>query len=104
VVDISKAYGMLLSRDSLKTLNRYMSIEFSHMWLPWRGKANYIEIEREPRLKDLNTKYNDTNELQSSEVELDIYALEVNNGVQTIPQSSDAHLTKKGHSRIKFGH
>jgi hypothetical protein len=95
VVDIPEAYGMLLSRDWSKTLNGYMSTDFYHMWLPWRGQANQIGIEREPRLKDLITEYNNTNEVQSSEAELGIYAFEVNNGVQTVPQSSDAHLTKE---------
>jgi hypothetical protein len=41
------------------------------------------------------TKYNNTNEVQSSKVELGIYALEVNIGVQIVPQSNDAHLTKE---------
>lgn len=56
VVDIPEAYGMLLSRDWSKTLNGYMYTYFYHMWLPWRGQANQIGIEREPRLKDLITE------------------------------------------------
>lgn len=32
------------------------------MWLPWRGVANQIRIESEPRLKLMITEYNQSNE------------------------------------------
>jgi len=44
-VDIMDVYGILLSRDWSRSLNGYMTINFLHMWLPWRGVANQI---REP--------------------------------------------------------
>lgn len=48
VVEIPDTYGMVLSRVWSKTLNGYMDIDFSHMWLRWKGVPNQIRIEREP--------------------------------------------------------
>lgn len=32
------------------------------MWMPWKGVANQIRIESEPRLKLMITEYDQTNE------------------------------------------
>lgn len=55
VVEITNTYGMLLSRNWSKDMNGYISTNWSHMWLPWRGIANQISVESEPRLKQIIT-------------------------------------------------
>jgi hypothetical protein len=51
VVDIPKAYGLLLSRDWSEKLNGYFSTDWAHLWLPLNGYANMIRIDRERYLK-----------------------------------------------------
>lgn len=38
VVDILKAYGLLLSRDWSPKLDGYFAIDWTHMWFPYKGK------------------------------------------------------------------
>jgi hypothetical protein len=47
VVDIPKSYGLLLSRDWSEKLNRYFSTDWAHLWMPLKGHANMIRIDRE---------------------------------------------------------
>ena len=95
VVDIPDAYGMLLSHYWSRTLNGYMSTYFSHMWLPWRGLANQIIREREPRLKELITEYNRVNEILFIEPELGIDTIEVGKEVKNeVPMVSPPSQTE----------
>ena len=63
VVDIPEAYGVILSRDWSAKLNGYFSIDWSHLWLPYKGQPNKIKVEREHYMKHTVTDLNDTNEL-----------------------------------------
>lgn len=76
VADIPETYGMLLSRDLIKNLGGYLALDFSHMWLSWKGIPNQIRIESEPRLKDIITKYDCLNELAYFETEMGVYKQE----------------------------
>ena len=37
VVNIPKAYGVILSKDWSAKLNGYFVIDCSHLWLPYKG-------------------------------------------------------------------
>ena len=45
IADIPEFYGLILSRDWSAKLNGYISTDYSHMWLPYKGKPNQIKIE-----------------------------------------------------------
>jgi len=47
VVDIPKAYGLVLSRDWSAKLNGYFATDWSHVWLPFKGQPNKIKVDRE---------------------------------------------------------
>ena len=47
IVDIPKFYGLILSRDLYEKLHGYISTNWSHMWLPYKGKPNQFKIDRE---------------------------------------------------------
>ena len=47
VVNIPEAYGVILSRDWLAKLNGYFAIDYSHLWLPFKGQPNKIKVDRE---------------------------------------------------------
>jgi hypothetical protein len=55
VVNIPEAYGLLLSRDCSKKINRYFSMDWAHLWLPLKGYKNMIRIDRETYLKYMVT-------------------------------------------------
>ena len=57
VADIPEAYGLVLSRDWLAKLNGYFSLEWSHLWLPYKGSPNQIKILREPQMKHNVTQF-----------------------------------------------
>jgi len=42
VVGIPEAYGLLLSKDWSNKLEGYFATEWSHMWLPYKGRRNQI--------------------------------------------------------------
>ena len=54
---------MLLSRDWSVMPNGYFSTDWSHLWLPFNGKLNQIEIDREGYMNHVVTDLNDANEL-----------------------------------------
>jgi hypothetical protein len=56
VVDILNNYGFLLSRDWYAKLQGYFSMDWSHLWLPYKGKPNHICVKNEAHLKDTVTK------------------------------------------------
>ena len=45
VVDIPEAYGVIRSRDWFSKLNRYVVIDWYHMWIPYKGQPNKIKVE-----------------------------------------------------------
>ena len=63
VVDIPEMYGMLLSRDWTKCLKGWFSIDFTQLWLRWKGLNNQIKIHAEPKLKSMITNYNAPNKI-----------------------------------------
>ena len=63
VVDIPEAYGLILSRDWSEKLNGYFAIDWSHLWLPYKGYQNQIKVLREPQMKYNVTQLEGKNEL-----------------------------------------
>jgi hypothetical protein len=61
VVDISEAYGLILSRDWSAKLNGYYATDWSHLRLPFKGQPNKIKVDRERYIKHIVTDLNDTN-------------------------------------------
>jgi hypothetical protein len=47
VVDIPKAYGVILTKDWLAKLNGYFFIDWSHPWLPYKGHPHKIKVDHE---------------------------------------------------------
>jgi hypothetical protein len=66
VVDIPKAYGLLLSRDWSQNIQGYFSFDWSHLWLPWNGQPNKIRIDQEKYMKHTVIDLEATNEPSSS--------------------------------------
>lgn len=62
VVDILEAYGLSPSRDWSNKLDIYFSIDWSHKWLPYKGKCNQIWVVSERYVKHNVTPLNDENE------------------------------------------
>jgi hypothetical protein len=51
VVEIPKSYGLLLRRDWSTKIQGYFSTDWSHLWLPYKGKENQICINSEAHMK-----------------------------------------------------
>lgn len=66
----------MLRKDLIKAIGGYLSLELSHMWLPWRGVATQIRIENEPHLKHMITKYDHPNEVAYFETKIGVYRRE----------------------------
>ena len=62
IADIPEFYGLILSRDWSAKLNGYISTDYSHMWLPYKGKPNQIKIEREKHMTHTVTEFEQPNE------------------------------------------
>lgn len=62
VIDIPEAYGLLLSRDWLSKLQGYFAIDWSHLWLPYKGKNNQIRVNSEPYMTHMVTDLEGSNE------------------------------------------
>lgn len=77
IVDIPKYYGLILAKDWSSTLNGYIATDYSHIWLPWRGVANQIRIEQEPRLKETIIDYNNINEILVTSEDMGVYLMNV---------------------------
>lgn len=45
IADIPEFYGLILSRDWSEKLHGYISIDLSHMWLPYKWKPKEIKID-----------------------------------------------------------
>ena len=62
IAEIPESYGMWLSRFWSKKLKGYFATDWSHLWLPYNGKPNQINIVREPYMKQIVTHLNDPSE------------------------------------------
>ena len=83
VVDIPETYGLLLSREWMKCLRGWFSIDFIQLWFPWRGLNNKIKIDVEPKLKTMIMDYNAPNEIAFMQSELGSYKVMVLDIVST---------------------
>jgi hypothetical protein len=94
VVDILGAYGLLLSRDWSEKLNKYFSIDSTHLWLPLKGHMNMIRIDREIYLKHTIIDLETLNEPSSTDFPaLGNYSCDFNFG-NLSPHSSEVPLTQ----------
>lgn len=62
VMDIPNAYGVLLSRDWSIKLQGYFATNWSHLWLPYKGRNNQIWVFPESYMKHNVTALNEENE------------------------------------------
>lgn len=62
VVDIPKAYGLLLSRHWSSKLDGYFATYWSHMWHLYKGRCNQIQVLSERYMKHNVTPLNGENE------------------------------------------
>ena len=62
VANVPKSYGMWLSCDWYQKLKGYFVINWWHLWFPYQGKSNKIQIEREPYIKQIVTDLDDPSE------------------------------------------
>ena len=62
VADIPEVYGLVLSRNWSAKLNGYFSLDWSHLWLPYKGSLNQSKILREPHMKHNVTQFKEKNE------------------------------------------
>ena len=70
VVDIPETYGLLLSREWMKCLKGQFSMDFTQLWLPWKGLNNQIKIDAKPKLTEIITECNAPNEVAFLQIEL----------------------------------
>jgi hypothetical protein len=81
VVDIPEAYGLLLSRDWSAKLQGYFSTDWTHLWLPYKGKPNQIRVNNEAHMKHMVMELEGKNEpISFSHTSLGNYFLEVDHG------------------------
>lgn len=89
IVDIPEAYGFLLGLDWSSKLQGYFATDWSHLWLPYKGKNNQIWVESEPYMKHMATDLEATNEpVRFAEEELGMCFLEAAFCFYQTPQSS----------------
>jgi len=62
IADIPEFYGLILSRDWSEKLHGYISTDWSHMWLPYKGKPNQIRIDREKHMTHTVTEFEQENQ------------------------------------------
>lgn len=62
IVDIPEFYGLILSKDWSEKLHGYISTDWSHMWLPYKGKPNQIKIDREKHMTHIVTEFEQENQ------------------------------------------
>lgn len=84
MVDVPKTYGLLLSREWTKFLWGWFSIDFTQLWLPWKGLNNQIKIDVDPKLKNIITEYNAPNEVSFLQIDLGSYKVMVFNTTLTM--------------------
>lgn len=101
VVNIPPKYGMLLSRNWSSTLNGYWSMDFKHLWLPWKGVTNQIKVLCEPYLANPITEYNRTNRVALVEEDLGVYCFYPTNPFDP-KENHDPLQASTSHSNFKF--
>lgn len=62
IIDIPEFYGFILSRDWSKKLHGYISTDWSHMWLPYKGNPNQIKIDWEKHMTHTITEFEQENQ------------------------------------------
>jgi len=62
ITDILEFYGLILSRDWSQKLHGYISTDWYHMWLPYKGKPNQIKIDREKYMTHTVTEFEQENQ------------------------------------------
>ena len=62
VADVPETYGMRLNIDWSEKLKGYFSTYYSHLWIPYNGKPNQININREPFIRQTVMDLNDPSE------------------------------------------
>jgi len=62
IADIPEFYGLILSRDWSEKLHGYISTDWSHMWLPYKGKPNQIKIDQEKHMTHTVTEFEQENQ------------------------------------------
>lgn len=62
IADIPEFYGFILSRDWSENLHGYISTDWSHMWLPYKGKPNQIKIDWEKHMTHTITEFEQENQ------------------------------------------
>ena len=62
IADIPEFYGLILSRDWSKKIHGYISTDWSHIWLPYKGKPNQIKIDREKHMTHTVTEIEQENQ------------------------------------------
>lgn len=63
IVDIPEAYNFLLSWDWSSKMQGYFDIDWSHLWLPYKGRNNQNQVKSENYMKHIMTNPEATNEL-----------------------------------------
>ena len=61
VVDILEDYGVILRRYWSAKMNNYVIIDWSHLWLPYKGTPNKIKVELKCYMKHMIIDLNDPN-------------------------------------------
>ena len=59
VADVPETYGMWLRKGWSEKLKGYFSTDWSHLWFPYNGRPNQININRESLMKHTITDLND---------------------------------------------
>jgi len=98
VVEILEAYGLLLSTDWSCKLQGYFATDWSHLWLPYKGKNNQIRVKNKPCMKHTVSDLKGSNEpISYAQEELRVCFLETLLGcyqsqTSTIPMSTQLEL------------
>ena len=79
-MDIPEAYGVLLSRGWSSKLQGYFSKDWSHFWLPYKGRNNHIQVKSESYMEYIMTPLDGHNEpISFSDLIFGNYFLETDN-------------------------
>lgn len=62
IANIPEFHGLILSRDGSKKLHGYISMDCSHMCLPYKGKPNQIKIDWEKHMTHTVTEFEQENQ------------------------------------------
>jgi len=62
VANIREAYGLLLSRDRSAKLQVHFSIDYTHLWIPYKGRTKPIRVDNKSHMKHIVTNIEGKNE------------------------------------------